>query len=137
MKLYKRIKARREELNMSQEELAKLIGYKSRSSINKIEIGENDIPQSKIKAFADALQTTPAYLMGWDEDGNSSLPKPQKDERDLAKFLDRTDLLFDGAPLTDEDREKVRKALEIVFWDAKDENKKAYAKRKNAKTSDI
>ena len=36
MTIGQRIKVRREELNMSQEELAKRIGYKSRSSINKI-----------------------------------------------------------------------------------------------------
>lgn len=63
-----RIRSRREELGLSQEELAKRMGYKSRSSINKIELGENDIPQSKIEAFAKALSTTPAYLMGWIND---------------------------------------------------------------------
>lgn len=67
MKLYERIKERREALNMSQDELAVKLGYKSRSSINKIELGKSDIPQSKIKAFADALDTTPGYLMGWEE----------------------------------------------------------------------
>ena len=67
MELYKRIKARREELGMSQEELATKLGYKSRSTINKIEMGKNDITQSKIIAFANALQTTPSYLMGLDE----------------------------------------------------------------------
>ena len=66
--LYDRIKARSEQLNMSQEELACKLGYKSLSSINKIEKGENDIPQSKIIAFAKALDTTPGALMGWDED---------------------------------------------------------------------
>ena len=64
--IYVRIKNRREELGYSQEELANKLGYKNRSSIHKIEMGVNDIPQSKIKAFADALDTTPAYLMGWD-----------------------------------------------------------------------
>ena len=54
--IYARIRARREELNLSQEELAKRMGYKSRSSINKIEMGENDIPQSKVEAFARALK---------------------------------------------------------------------------------
>ena len=52
MELYKRIKARREKLGMSQEELATKLGYKSRSTINKIEMGKNDITQSKIIAFA-------------------------------------------------------------------------------------
>lgn len=66
MELYKRIKIRREELGMSQQDLATKLGYKSRSSINKIELGENDIPQSKIAAFAMALETSEAWLMGLD-----------------------------------------------------------------------
>lgn len=68
MCLYKRIKDRREALGLSQDELASRLNYKSRSTIAKIESGANDIPQSKIKAFADALNTTTAYLMGWDDD---------------------------------------------------------------------
>lgn len=67
MELYRRIKMRREELDMSQDELAAKVGYKSRSTIAKIESGINDIPQSKLKTFAQALETTVSYLMGWDE----------------------------------------------------------------------
>lgn len=65
--IYQRIKMRREELGLSQEALAKRMGYKSKSSINKIEMGINDIPQSKVLAFARALNTTTAYLMGDDD----------------------------------------------------------------------
>ena len=72
LELYRRIRQRREELDMSQDELAKKLGYKSRSSINKIEKGENDIPQSKIVAFAEALNTSPEYLMGWDSDDKNN-----------------------------------------------------------------
>lgn len=61
------IMARRKELNMTQEELAKKMGYKSKSTINKIENGTNDIPQSKIVKFAEALETSPAALMGWEK----------------------------------------------------------------------
>ncbi|MBQ7792811.1 MAG: helix-turn-helix domain-containing protein [Clostridia bacterium] len=68
MKLCDRIRSRREELGMSQDELAKKLGYKSRSSINKIEMGINDVTQSKIVAFADALSVSPGYLMGWEGD---------------------------------------------------------------------
>ncbi|MDH6367520.1 MULTISPECIES: helix-turn-helix transcriptional regulator [unclassified Breznakia] len=63
-----RIRNRRIGLDITQEELAKSLGYKSKSSINKIEIGENDLPQSKISLFASMLDTTPAYLMGWTND---------------------------------------------------------------------
>lgn len=62
-----RIKKRREELGISQEELAKKVGYKSRSSVNKIEIDGRGLPQNKIVIFAKALETTPAYLMGWED----------------------------------------------------------------------
>ncbi len=66
-----RIRKRRLDLGMSQEELATLVGYESKSTINKIESGVNTkrgLNQSKIKAFADALQTTPSYIMGWEDD---------------------------------------------------------------------
>lgn len=68
MKIGDRIKYRREELEMSQEELARRLGYKSRSSINKIEKDASGLPQTKIEAIANALQTTPAYIMGWEEE---------------------------------------------------------------------
>ena len=60
-----RIKKRRMELKMTQEELAKKLGYKSKSSINKIELNDRNLTQPKIKLIADALHTTPEYIMGW------------------------------------------------------------------------
>lgn len=62
-----RIRSRREELGLSQDELSRRLGYKSRSSINKIELDQRNLTQSKIKAIADTLETTPSYIMGWDE----------------------------------------------------------------------
>lgn len=66
----------RKQLGLTQEELAKKMGYKSKSTINKIELGINDIPQSKIVKFAEVLGTTPAFLMGWNDDETSSLEEP-------------------------------------------------------------
>ena len=59
------IRKRRIELKMTQEELAIRVGYKSKSAINKIEQGVNDVQQSKIEQFANALNTSPSVLMGW------------------------------------------------------------------------
>ena len=67
LKLYSNIKLLREELGLSQDDLAKKTGYTSRSSIAKIEKGLVDLSQTKIDLFANALNTTPAKLMGWDE----------------------------------------------------------------------
>ena len=49
-----RIRQRREALGISQEELAARLGYRSKSSITKIEKGINDIPQNKLLDFAAA-----------------------------------------------------------------------------------
>ena len=76
-----RIRNRREELGLSQDELGKRLGYKSRSSINKIELDQRNLTQSKIKAIADALDTTPAYIMGWNEPN-------QKLDAEKLKFFD-------------------------------------------------
>ena len=51
----KRIRKVRIVRGLSQDELAKRCGYKSRSAINKIETGINDIPISKIKIIAEIL----------------------------------------------------------------------------------
>lgn len=55
----------RESKKMTQEELARSMGYKSKSTINKIELGINDIPQSKIAKLAECLGTSASVLMGW------------------------------------------------------------------------
>ena len=70
----------RKQLGLTQEELAKRMGYKSKSTINKIELGINDIPQSKIAQFAEVLCTTPAHLMGWDEEEKTSPEEPKLTE---------------------------------------------------------
>ena len=67
MNIGDRIKNRRLELNMTQDELAKKLGYKTRGSVTKIECGYQNLTQPKIVAMAKALDTTPAYLMGWED----------------------------------------------------------------------
>lgn len=57
------IKKRRFELRMSQQELADAMGYKTRSTIAKIESGENDISQKKLNRLAAVLDTTPEALI--------------------------------------------------------------------------
>lgn len=66
MTIGERIKQRRTELNMSQDELAKKVGYKSRSSIQKIECARS-LPLPKVEKMALALDISPSVLMGWEE----------------------------------------------------------------------
>lgn len=80
------IKLRREELGMSQDELAEKMGYKSRSTIAKIEKGVNDVVQSNIVKFADVLKTTPSRLMGC-EDGEVEITEGMKKKTELANDI--------------------------------------------------
>lgn len=64
-KLYINIKNRRLELHLSQDELAKRVGYTDRSSIAKIETGKVDLSLSMIKKIATALETDTAELLNY------------------------------------------------------------------------
>ena len=109
LKLYENIRNRREELGMSQQDLADLLGYKSRSTIAKIESGENDIPQSKVMAFAKALKTTPAYLMGWRSDNNFS--------NNLKYLVQQSDMTYGIlAKKTNRDDPNIKEASEIAKY---------------------
>lgn len=71
IKIGNRIRYYRESLGMTQEELAKKAGYDSnnpRSTISKIEKGKNDIPQSKVRLFADAFGITVSELVNIDKE---------------------------------------------------------------------
>ncbi len=85
MTIYERIKNLREEQGLSQQDLANKLGYKSRSAVNKIELGLRDISYSKVIAFANALNVSPSYLMGWDEN-ISSLSDEELDRQILEVF---------------------------------------------------
>lgn len=90
--LGQRIRSRRIDLGMTQGELAKKVGYKSISTVAKIENDTNDITQRKVVEFAHALDTTVAYIMGWEEE--EALQQWSKD----AVFRDELDKLIEQMP---------------------------------------
>lgn len=67
------IRKRRYELKMSQQDLADAMGYKTRTTIAKIESGENDISQGKLQKIAKILDTTVDVLVM----GSDSLNLPE------------------------------------------------------------
>lgn len=117
MKIGEKIKKLREKLGYTQEQLAELMGYKSKSTINKIEAGINDITQSKVIEFAKILKTTPAYLMGWDDNPTPSKPTVDTSiltEAELAEFEKITgvnqQLFFNGVE-NDHDMDVFKEAV--------------------------
>lgn len=97
MNFYKRIQQRREDLKMSQDELAEKVGYTSRSTISKLEAGKIDIPLSKLSDFAKALKTTEEYLMGWENETQAAYSSSKKTE--LKNLIDSNNIPEDKIDL--------------------------------------
>ena len=112
LELYRNIKKYRQQLGMSQDELAKKAGYTDRSSIAKIEKGLVDLPQSKIIQFAEIFGIDPGDLLGGVDDHYYL----NDDTRELAQFLfDNPEykVLFDGVrKAKKEDLEVIRALLD-------------------------
>ena len=90
--------------------------------------GKRNISFELAEKIADFLEITLSQLFENDTETapllnlevESVRPKQPKD---LIQFLDTSEVMFDGVPLTDDDKLKIKKALELVFWDAKQQNK--------------
>lgn len=109
--VHKRIKSRREEMGLTQAELAEKLGYEDASPISKIEEGKDEASQSKIFAFAKVLDTTTAYLMGWTDDPTENTPQlrgaptPQAPQEPITENEEEFLILAHNAEqLTDEER---------------------------------
>lgn len=121
----KRIKKRRTELGLTQDELAQRMGYKSKAAICKVEGGEDNITTDRIQRFAKALECSPSYLMGWEEitDDNGVIVTAKVKEgyylneetaREAQRVFEDPDtrMLFDAA--RDSKPENIRLAAEML-----------------------
>lgn len=89
MELADRVRIRREELGLSQEDLAFQMGYSSRTSINKIENGR-PCSQKIITRLAEALNVSIPYLMGWEEEVEKTTVQDDgltENQRKLMQFV--------------------------------------------------
>ena len=107
MTIADRIRMKREELSLTQDELSKRCGYSTKSSITKIEKSGNDITLKKIKRVADALGVTPSYLMGWEDEREVSL-----EEQIMYADVNQDDRHLDNIKYTYEQVEKAFALLE-------------------------
>lgn len=114
MTLYERIRQLRIQAGMSQDDLARAMGYKDRSMITKIESGKVDISQKKILAFARILNTTPGYLMGWTEE-------PPDDPVSEVPLTNEARIISGGVDkMPPEKREQALKILQVAFTEYAD-----------------
>lgn len=90
--LYENIKIFRKKRGLSQEELAELTGYSSRTSIAKIEAGKVNLPADKIMLFANALNVMYSELTGWtyDEEGVPSYARTSRTRQEICDLIQKT-----------------------------------------------
>ncbi len=106
----------RTEKGMTQDELALAVGYKSRSTIAKIESGERDPYQSMVVALAKALGTTPSYLMGWENKQNENALDDAKSVEELLKekkTKEKWDAILDE--LSQENRDRLQEQAVLLL----------------------
>ena len=124
MRIGERIKQRRLELGYTADALAKMLN-KNRATIYRYENGDiENMPIDVLEPLAKALNTTPAYLMGWTDSQQSREPKPTEgyyDDLEAAEFAEylRTRpgarMLFSAAKdMSKEEMEETVKYIEFL-----------------------
>ncbi|WP_340017319.1 helix-turn-helix domain-containing protein [Paenibacillus sp. FSL K6-1318] len=128
------MKQLREQQGYSINQLAEAAGI-SNSQISRIENGVRGVPKpATIRKISDALSIPYTEMMkqaGYIEPGSSTelqdVPEwaTYKDRRDFKKMLeDDDDLMFDGIPLDEDDKKRIKDVLTGLFWEAKQMNKR-------------
>ena len=124
MRIGERIKQRRLELGYTADMLAKMLN-KNRATIYRYENGDiENMPIDVLEPLAKALNTTPAYLMGW-KDSEQSVEQKSTDgyytDPEAAEFAEylRTRpgarMLFSAAKdISKEDLEKAVEYIELL-----------------------
>lgn len=132
MGLKENIKKARNNLDLTLDDVAKVVGV-SRQTIQRYESGViGNIPSDKLERLAVALKTTPGALMGWDNNNNPELTK--KDEREIESDLE--DMLnsmaaaaYDGQDDI-EDIEAFKATIRAAMIQAKKLAKKKYTPKR-------
>ncbi|WP_303690874.1 helix-turn-helix domain-containing protein [Megamonas hypermegale] len=121
MALKDKIKSLRKSKGLTQSQLGKLIN-KSSQVISNWERGyTSSINQDDIKNLANALSVSASDLLEDIDFTNDKKEVEEKKPADLEKFLNQSEVMFDGEvmKLDEEDRQEIRNALEFIFYKAK------------------
>ena len=118
LELYKNIKKRRLELHLSQQQLAELTGYSSKSMIAHIESGNVDLSIGKIELFAKVLKMDPGDLLGPTPSSAPQVPDLTSSEIQIVKKLHKLD---------NDDQLKVEGMIDSYLMDPKYKEKEKLA----------
>ena len=108
MTVGQRIKQRRKELKISADELGKRLG-KDRSTVFRYENGSIEkLPIDILEPIAKVLQTTPEYLMGWEEKIEKEPEKMAQLHFEILVDEDISDLFEEFKTLDGKERQLVK-----------------------------
>ncbi|MNR93691.1 HTH-type transcriptional regulator Xre [compost metagenome] len=122
MKIGERLTQLRNKKGLTQDQIADALEVK-RARYNSWEnnIAKPDIEMiAKLAAFH---KVSADYILGFE----SPVPgwATARDKRDFKRMLeDNGEVMFDGVPISDDDKEKIKRVMEAMFWDAKKKNKR-------------
>lgn len=118
-----RIREKRKQLHMTQEDLATLVGYSSRAMIAMIEHGKVDLPSSKLEQIANALHTTALELQGFDQVLVNAVTQEHSksldgmDAIEMVRYALENCGYFDGIEWTDREIMRIIKYAKFVLED--------------------
>ncbi|WP_025685317.1 helix-turn-helix transcriptional regulator [Paenibacillus maysiensis] len=139
------LKKEREEKGVSLEKLAKSLALEI-DDLEQYELGGRPMSVGTASLISDELGISLSELLekhsyyemtNADEiPVNSSLSSvpdwaSPKDIRDFKTMLEEDGpIMFDGVPISNDDKERIKRVMEAMFWDIKAKNKKTYGRKK-------
>ena len=111
MSIGRRIKTIRQQRGLTIEELADKVG-KNRTTIYRYENGDiENLPLGILDSLAEALDTTPAHIMGWESTGGTEYEIPAE-----MKYFSEWYNKYGHYRLTDEECMKVIEYTKFLVW---------------------
>jgi len=118
---------------LTHQEMADMLGI-TRQAYSNYEGGKREPDHKTLKKLAEFFMISTDYLLGSETNGKVPSWANAKDKRDFKKMLEEDDdLMFDGVPIEEEDRQRIKDVLTGLFWEAKRLNKR---KKKSDSTND-
>ena len=102
----------------TQQQVATAIG-KTYQAYSYYENGKRDPDTETLKLLADFFSVSVDYLLETQQNvENKKIPK------DLKRILEEEEITLNGRAMSAEDKEKIYKVIEAMYWDAKEQNRR-------------
>ena len=127
MSIGKKIKQLRENKGLSQKELADSLGV-TQQAIDAWERSITNPRKKSIDKLSSFFNVNGGFFFEDDiknkTPSNEMIIKKENKPKDLIKLLEKEEYTLNGEIVTQEDRDKIKRVIEALYWDAKEKNKR-------------